>query len=382
MGAPRFVSSRLHFGSRVATLSIALSFVVMIVAVAVAEGFKEGIYSKLSEMGGDVAIKSLQPDGTMQKTSEICAGLQNIPGVEKAVPAIYSPGIFRMEDGIQGVMFKAVPMEGDVMDIMVPEELASRLSLEQDSKLTACFFNGGLKLRKLRVVSTYEGLYLDDDSHVVLCSEEMLRRVCGYGEDESTVIELSVSKEYRDSEASGQLMADIADYLYYGSGLTETENLYPLTLRARYAQLFSWLEVIWMNVDILLIIMTIVAGFNMVGGLLIMLFQNIGNIGILKTLGMNNRDISLSFLLAAAKSVFVAMLAGNALAIGLCLVQKYTHLIKLDPGNYFLNHVPIELDPLFIVAVDLVSFVAIMIMLLIPCAFISRIEPARSVEYR
>ena len=137
-----------------------------------------------------------------------------------------------------------------------------------------------------------------------------------------------------------------------------------------------------MNVDILLIIMTIVAGFNMVGGLLIMLFQNIGNIGILKTLGMNNWDISLSFLLAAARSVFVAMLAGNALAIGLCLVQKYTHIIKLDPGNYFLNHVPIELDPLFIVAVDLVSFVAIMIMLLIPCAFISRIEPARSVEYR
>ena len=111
-----------------------------------------------------------------------------------------------------------------------------------------------------------------------------------------------------------------------------------------------------------------------------MLFRNISTIGILKSMGMTSRDISATFLRAASALVLKGMALGNGLALAFCLLQGTTHFIRLNPENYFLSWVPVHVDPLLIFGVDLVSWLAIMLLLLLPCLFVSRVDPAKTVR--
>ena len=128
--------------------------------------------------------------------------------------------------------------------------------------------------------------------------------------------------------------------------------------------------------------MTIVAGFNMISGLLIMLFENISTIGLLKSLGMTDRAISKVFLSSSAVLVLKGMAVGNIIAAVLCTLQNATKVLKLDPENYFVSYVPVNLDFGMILTADVLSFVIIMLLLLIPCLFISKVDPAETVRVR
>ena len=128
--------------------------------------------------------------------------------------------------------------------------------------------------------------------------------------------------------------------------------------------------------------MIIVAGFNMISGLLIMLFENISTIGLLKAIGMTDRAISKVFLSSAAVLVAKGMVAGNLLAVLFCIVQGTTHLLKLDPENYFVSYVPVHLDFLPVLIADIVAFAAILLLLLIPTLFISKVDPAETVRVK
>ena len=128
--------------------------------------------------------------------------------------------------------------------------------------------------------------------------------------------------------------------------------------------------------------MTIVAGFNMISGLLIMLFENISTIGLLKSLGMTDKSISKVFLISSARLTGRGMLIGNLLALAFCLVQGTTHVLRLNPENYYVSFVPVKVDFLTIIMADVVSFAVIMVLLLIPCLFISRVDPAQTVRVR
>ena len=130
----------------------------------------------------------------------------------------------------------------------------------------------------------------------------------------------------------------------------------------------------------ILVLMTIVAGFNMISGLLILLFRNISTIGTLKSMGMTDRAISEVFVRVAANLVLKGMLIGNAIALLLCLVQGTTHFIRLNPDNYFVSFVPVHVNPWLIIGADLASFLVILLFLLLPSLFISRVDPAKTVR--
>ena len=147
-----------------------------------------------------------------------------------------------------------------------------------------------------------------------------------------------------------------------------------------YSQIYDWLELISYNVYALLFLMIAVAGFNMISSVLIMLFRNISTIGLLKTLGMNDRSVAEVFLRISAKAVVKGLVIGNLAAFALCYIQKWTRVIRLDPSNYYLSYVPIDLNLKGILAANLCAFFLILLLTLIPCLFISKIDPATSVK--
>ena len=162
----------------------------------------------------------------------------------------------------------------------------------------------------------------------------------------------------------------------------EEASVIAVSSVSSYPQLFDWLNLIDFNVLFILVLMTIVAGFNMISGLLIMLFENIPTIGLLKSLGMTDRSIAKVFLSSSAVLVLKGMAAGNLLAVLFCIIQGTTHLLRLDPENYFVSFVPVNLDFGMIICADVISFVVIMLLLLIPSLFISKVDPAETVRVR
>ena len=113
-----------------------------------------------------------------------------------------------------------------------------------------------------------------------------------------------------------------------------------------------------------------------------MLFENISTIGLLKSLGMTDMAISKVFLSSSAVLVLKGMAVGNSVAILFCVIQGATHLLKLDPENYFVSYVPVHLDIGAVLIADAAAFAVIMFLLLIPSLFISKVDPAQTVRVR
>lgn len=195
------------------------------------------------------------------------------------------------------------------------------------------------------------------------------------------MLEVVLKPEYRTEKGMKESASEIG-FIMNAYEQEEDDTMIATSALSKYPQLFSWLSLIDFNVFFILLLMTIVAGFNMISGLLIMLFENISTIGLLKSLGMTDMSISKVFLSSSAVLVFKGMAAGNVLAILFCLIQGTTHLLRLDPENYFVSYVPVHLDLGAVLAADAAAFVVIMLLLLLPSLFISKVDPAQTVRVR
>lgn len=348
-----------------AVTATAISFFVIILAVSVSSGFRQEIREGLSSMAGDI---SLTDDPYVNADSSLISTIQAIPGVRNASPVIYRAGIIKKGSEIQGVMVKGIPHRDSSLNVSIPSKLSRELGLQPDDPMLTYFVEDRLKVRKFTVESVYECPVETEESMVVFAPLGDLRRLNGWQSDEASAIEVVLDNQDKET----------AERIAYTLGTVT--SLYPDTIRSRYPQLFDWLDLLDFNVVVLLILMTVVAGFNMISGLYIFLFRNISTIGILKTLGMTDRAISEVFLKVAARIVATGMAIGNALALVFCIVQNNTHLIRLNPENYFLSSVPARIDVPFILAADAVAFFSILLMLLIPTLFIAKVDPAQTAK--
>ena len=145
--------------------------------------------------------------------------------------------------------------------------------------------------------------------------------------------------------------------------------------------LFDWLSVLDMNVWVLIILMIAVAGINMISGLLIIIIERSRMIGILKALGYPNFNIRKVFLYLTTLLSARGLLWGNIAGLGLCLIQYYTGIIKLDPVSYYLETVPIYFNVSYLLLLNAGTLLAILAMITIPSMFISKISPVEAISF-
>ena len=265
------------------------------------------------------------------------------------------------------------------LGVSIPSRLATLLGLSPGDRMLTYFIGEAVKVRNFNVVSVYEGIMDNSDELVVLADIKDLQRLNGWDENEVSMLEVCLAPHARDAASMSRITAEIGEIVLERQGDDE-DTLIPTSVMDRYPQIFDWLSLLDFNVFVILILMTVVAGFNMVSGLLIMLFRNIPTIGTLKSLGMTDRMIAKVFLRVSSKVVLKGMLAGNALALAFCLIQGRTHLLRLNPENYFVSFVPVHVNVPAVIAADIAAFAVILLILLIPCLFISRIDPSKTVR--
>lgn len=391
MTASSFISRRLSFKGRAAVVSIAVSFFVVILALGISDGFRREIRSGLSYLGGDIRITRMSvSEGSLpavEAGDSLIASLTSIPGVVQLRHAVYGSGVVRNGDSVHGVLFKGVESQGvesnadtASMDVVIPRRLSSLLGLSEGDRMLSYFISDKVAVRNFRVGGTYDAVVTGDDRMVVMCDINSLRRVNLWPEDHDSAIELVLDPEL-STEKRLSIAQDVA-YMLYEASCEDELPLISSSIEESYPQLFDWLRLISYNSDFILILMVIVAAFNMVSGLLILLFEHISTIGLLKSMGMTFKGISRTFLLVSGRIVLYGMVAGNVAGIALCMVQKYTHVLKLNPENYFISFVPVSLDIPAVLLCDAAAFVVIMLILLIPCRFIAGVDPARTVSVR
>ncbi len=364
--------------------AIAISFFVIIVAVSISGGFRHELRSGISSLAGDIRVTN--PDlnyygdaDPLPRADTLAAAIEKVHGVGKVVPAVYRAGIVKAGNEIAGVMFKGTPDGGDSLGARIPSRLADMLSLSVGDYMTAYYVGERVRVRKWHVDGIYRSVLSGDDGMIVFCGISDMRRLNGWTPGEASAIEVIMGGKSDDTGTVSRTAAEIGALML--DITTEDENA-PVALSAmsEYPQIFSWLDLIDYNVFIILILMVIVAGFNMISGLLILLFRNISTIGILKSMGMRDRAISEVFLRVSSVLVLKGMAIGNGLALLFCLIQGTTKVISLNPDNYFLSYVPVHVDPVLILSADVAAWVGITVLLLLPCLYVSGIDPAKTVR--
>ena len=394
MDASFFISRRLRFKGKIAMASIAVSFLVMIIAVAVSSGFRHAIRDGISSVSGDIQLLPLNMNllddaSPVESDASYLPYIKDIDGVEEVLPVIYRAGIVRNDGDIHGIVFKGLPAghqqhpdaDSVSLAVSIPRRLSEIIGLVEGDKMLTYFIGEKVRARQFNVISVYDTMLETDDKLVVYADLTDLQRLNGWNNNQVSAMEVMLEKDSRNEERIALITENVGAALYAYTAEDETTVLASSCI-SRYPQIFDWLNLMDFNVIFILVLMTIVAGFNMISGLLIMLFENISTIGLLKTLGMTDKHIAKVFLSSSAVLTIKGMAIGNALAIIFCIVQSSTHILKLDPVNYFVSFVPVHPDMGLILLADIIAFVAIMLLLLIPCIFISKVDPAETVRVK
>ncbi len=383
-----YISRRLKFKGGIVMACIAVSYFVMIIAVAVSHGFRTEIRDGISEISGDIQLTPpdlnvLDSSHPLEWNATYLPYVRKVDGVQEVLPVIYRAGIIRQDGNIHGVLFKGVENVRDSLPLAVsiPERLSQISGLKEGDRMTAYFIGDKVRVRQFNIVSVYNALVETDDRLLVYADIDDLRRLEGWTENQVSSMEIILDMDHKNENDISELTQEIGAFVNAYSSDSESPVV-AVSSVSRNPQLFDWLDLIDFNVLFILVLMTIVAGFNMISGLLIMLFENISTIGLLKALGMTDRAISKVFLSSAGVLVAKGMFIGNTLAFLFCWIQDKTHLLRLDPENYFVSFVPVDLSVWAVVGADVMSFAVIMLLLLIPALFISRVDPAQTVRVK
>jgi lipoprotein-releasing system permease protein len=386
----------------IAIFGIALGLTVMIVAVAIVTGFKREISNKVTGFGAHIQIVNMDSNlsyETLPIPAEVesVQQLKGLSGIKNVQAYAIKAGIIKTGDEIHGAVLKGVDAgydwefveqhltHGGLIDVVdsvrsskvvISENTAQLLKLGVGDKFTMYFIQDPPRARTFTIEGIYNTSLEEFDQLYIFSDIKQVQRLNDWDMGEVSGYEVILEKMQELTEMTQLVREMVAfDFLDNGSRL-KVENI-----QEKYSQIFDWLNLQDMNVIILILLMVIVAGFNMISGLLILILERTNMIGILKALGTTNASIRKIFLYQSAYLTLVGLWWGNLIGVVICLLQKHLHLISLDPSSYYLDTVPINLNPLHVILLNLGTMAITFIFLLLPSMIIARISPEKSIRF-
>jgi len=386
----------------IAIIGIALGLAVMIIATAIVTGFKNEIRNKVIGFGAHIQILNYDSNTSFEtkpvkKNQEFYPQMVNLPGIKHIQVFGTKAGIIRTETDIQGVVLKGVGSDFDwtffernltdgvafrVTDtiktnkVLISKYIAQLLKLKVGDSFSMYFVQDPPRMRKFTISGIYETSLEEFDKIYVIADIGHIQKLNNWSDNEVSGFEILLDN-FEDLEEMTWVVQQEVGFGFEEDG----SKLKIRNIIRKYPQIFDWLNLQDMNVWIILILMLIVAGFNMVSGLMILILERTNMIGILKAVGTQNWSIRKVFLYHSAYLVTKGLFYGNIIGIGLCLLQHYFGIIKLDESSYYLSTVPINFNLLYILGLNLGTLVLTVLMLIIPSYLISRISPVKAIRF-
>lgn len=388
----------------IATAGIAIGLAVMIVSVCMVKGFQREVRDKVTGFISHIEIAQqrafMSPESYPLVTDlSFVASVKATPGVEHVQRFSQKLGVFKTEENFAGIALKGVAQDYDYSFlqahlvegkipvfkdseasncIVISRLIADQLGLNLGDKIYCYFFSQTIKQRRFTVSAIYDTKLPQFDRSFVMTDLYTVNRLNDWQTDESSGLEIRLGSFDDITEVQKALgnklngKQDRNGNPYYVVSINEN----PRTM-----SLLSWLELLDFNIMIILIIMICVSGFTMISGLLILILERTRTIGLLKALGATNGRIRHTFLWFAAFIVGRGLLIGNVLGLTLVALQHYFQIAKLDPDIYYVDAVPVEVNLWWIVAINAFALIVTMLALVVPSFLISRIQPAKAIQF-
>ena len=414
MNFPLFIAKRIYSDQgdkrkvsrpaiRIATIGVAIGLAVMIVTVSVVLGFKHTIRDKVVGFGSHIQVHNIM-NYSGSDPHPICADdslmavINKLGGVAHAERFSTTQGILKTDEDFLGIAFKGIAQEYDTTflskhiiegsipkfsdseshyKLLISKMIADKLRLKAGDRVFGYFIDGeDVRTRKFTVNGIYQTNMTRFDETICFTDLYTANKLNGWTKNQATGIEVIA----KDFELLNETYDQFIDHINrttdeQGNSLT-SETVFEL-----YPQVFSWLELLDINVWIILILMVCVAGFTMISGLLIIILERTQMIGILKALGARNKTVRHTFLWFSVFIIGQGLFWGNIVGIGIVLLQHYTGLISLDPQTYYVSEAPMELNLPLVVIINIATLLICVFVLIAPSYLISHIHPAKSMRY-
>jgi lipoprotein-releasing system permease protein len=386
----------------IAQAGVALGLAVMLLTIAVSFGFKHEVREKAVGFSAHLHISNYESAQEYEALpvaadTALLHTLRSMRGVEHVQRYVTKPGVFRTDDNFMGYVLKGVGEDYDLSfyaqylregvlpqfsdsvasgEVLISRVIADKLQLRVGERVDSYFLQGTMRARRYTIAGIYETGFSDYDRLFVITDLKAVQTLNRWEADQVAGIEVQLSDFGKLEDMSWEL----------STILDRTEDKYGEEYLVQSVTdinpgLFAWLDVLDMNVWLILALMIGVAAFTMISGLLILIIERTQFIGILKALGASDASVRKAFLYLAMLIIGKGMLWGNIVGLGLCAIQKLTHVIPLDPANYYLDCVPIEFNWIFIIAVNVAMFVLSVLVLIVPSHLISRIYPTKAMRF-
>ena len=414
MNLPLFIARRIYSDKgdkrqvsrpaiRIAIVGVAIGLAVMIITVCVVLGFKHTIRDKVAGFGGHIQVYNIMKYSdsdlhTIVLSDSLRNAMLSLPGTKHLQRFTYSQGLLKTDDDFLGVMFKGVGSDFDDTflqenlisgniphfsdstshyELLLSKMIADKLKLKTNDKVFAYFISDeNVKTRKYTVTGIYQTNMTRFDETLCFTDIHAANRLNGWDNNHCSGIEVTVN-DLTHLDETANAFVDHVNRMSDGHGnMMLSQTIYDL-----YPNVFTWLELLDINVWIILVLMVCVAGFTMISGLLIIILERTQMIGILKALGAQNKTIRKTFLWFSVFIIGQGMLWGNILGIGIVLLQQYTGFVTLDPQVYYVSEAPMELNLPLILLIDVVTLLVCVFVLIAPSYLVSHIHPAKSMRY-
>ncbi|WP_315516149.1 FtsX-like permease family protein [Hoylesella shahii] len=414
MNLPFFLAKRIYTNNadkkrvdrpaiRIAVAGVAVGLAVMLVSVSVVFGFKHTIRNKVVGFGSHIQVANFMTlqaseQYPIQMGDSMLKVLRAIPGVKHVQRFAVKQGILKTDKDFLGVAFKGIAADYDTtfihqnlvagaiphfsdtvgkQQMMVSQAIADQLNLKLGDKVFAYFIDDtGVKARRFTIAAIYQTNLSQFDKVTCFIDLYTAVKLNAWETDQASGAELTVNDFNLLNQTAARVVEKVNRTIdSYG------ETYSSQTIQEMNPQIFSWLDLLDLNVWIILGLMLAVAGVTMISGLLIIILERTAMIGILKAIGARNTTIRRTFLWFAVFTIGKGMLIGNLIALGLIVLQHYTGLVKLNPATYYVSTVPVEFNLLVWLLLNVATLVISVFVLIAPSYLVSKINPAASMRY-
>ncbi|HZY81768.1 MAG TPA: FtsX-like permease family protein [Cyclobacteriaceae bacterium] len=431
-------SSTIH---KIAIVTITVGLGAAIVSFLIMSGFQSTVKNKIYGFSSHMLIRNIASEGMVEEKPifynqiDLVEHPENYPMVRHVQEYAHKPGILKTDDELLGIAFKGVGKSFDVetfkenmvegefihrsdsaasMDVVLSRIIADKVNAKVGDDIIVHFFQNPPRFRRLKVTGIYEtNLSEYFDSKVIIGDLRLVQQLNGWADGVAGGVEVFIDFDRFDrSELLRLYMSDALDYIWdsdwsffekIGESYTAWSdyNFEEMALEESrryigeamdfdhkidqanhtYQVVFEWLQLIQRQVFIFLVIIVIVVCINMISVVLIMVMERTQMIGMLKALGAKNKQVRSIFIFSGINLVVKGLLFGNLLGLGLCFIQNKFRIMKLNPHDYYMSFVPVGWEGETVVYLNLLVLAVVAVVLLIPSAVTTRIDPIKTIRF-
>jgi lipoprotein-releasing system permease protein len=403
--AKRIISTKAYKSSisapiiKIGIVAIALSVIVMLISISTGIGLQNEIRDKVSAFNGHIQISNFDSNNSEESirpinvSKELLQSLDSVNNVKSLNQIGLKFGIIRTTEDFDGALFKGVDstynwnnisdyiISGSTPNIfgltsnqvLISDNLSNKLDLKINDSFQMIFsrnLESKVIIRKFNIVGLYDSGFNEIDENIIFGDIKHLRRINNWNNNQSGAVEVFIE--------DFSLLSETSKMIYEST----PSNYNSVNIKQKYSSIFDWIQIFDKNIIAILFIMVLVCSINIISVLLVLILERTNMIGILKSIGANNNSIKKVFLIIVSYIIFLGLLIGNLVGLGLLFTQKKLSIAKLDPEIYYTSEVPVYLSLDYVFILNLFTFLVCLFSIVIPSYLISKISPIDSIKFR